>query len=159
MSSTSSPTLTCDVHARRADRCVALLAPAAGAVGMSLVTSFDTLTTCMLLPTSVFLICGGLWRARWIGARRIASFTWLADGRWQLTDRGGASTEATLRKDSRVGSHWVWLRWQAGDRSWNGSSLLLNAGDVSAHELRRLVLRLRIDGSSRNTPVTAVLPA
>lgn len=157
MSSTSSPTLICDVRARRTDRWVAGLALVASAVGLSLVTAFDSLVACMLFVICAAAISGGLARAGWIGTRRIVGVTWLSDGRWRLVDRRGVTTEATLRSDSRVGSRWVWLRWDTPDR-WNQRSLLLAAGDAPRSDLRRLMMRLRIANFERNADATHLSP-
>ena len=110
----------------------------------------------------LFVICAvairaGLSRMGWLGARRIVGVTWLSDGRWQVVDRRGVTTEARLRNDSRVGSHWVWLRWDTPDR-WNQRSLLLAAGDIPTSDLRRLLMRLRIVGLARNTAATQSWP-
>jgi hypothetical protein len=158
MSSTSSPTLLCDVRSRRAEPAVALLALAAGALGPSLVTSLDTTTACAVSLISTSLILLGLWRARWVGARRIVAVAWLSDGRWLLTDSRGATIEAALLGDSRVGGHWAWLRWSSGNSIRCTSSLLLAAGDISSGDLRRLIVRLRIDGVGRNIHATQLSP-
>lgn len=158
MSSTSSPTLICDVRARRAERCVALLALTASAVGLSLVTSFSPLTLCALFAISGVLLCCGLHRAGWLGARRIASFAWSSDGRWQLIDGRGVATHVRLRSDSRVGSRWVWLRWDTSER-WSTRSLLIFAGDVCEGDIRRLAVRLRIEGLGCNTAATQRSPS
>lgn len=58
-----------------------------------------------------------------------------------LTDGRGNELPAELRLDTRAGTSWVWLRWNAeGVRS-----MLLIQGDVGKAELRRLCLRLRLD--------------
>jgi hypothetical protein len=155
MSSPSSPTLLCDVRSRRAERTVALLALLAGALGPSLVTSLDTTAAWVISTFCVSLVWLGLWLAGWIGARRIVGVTWMSDGCWRLTDGRGTTVDAVLRGDSRVGSHWAWLRWTIpGSFGRRSPVLLLVTGDVSANELRRLLVRLRILCVGRNTAAT-----
>ena len=150
MSSRDSPALTLDVAGRQADRlCVlalfGLLASAAALVGMR-----DPAVGLCLGTIGPVVIGYGLWRARWIGLQRLGRIVWLSDGRWQLAEMGGRVFEATLRGDSRAGSLYVWLRWDAEIVY----SMLLFRGDLTEPALRRLIVRLRIDGSrsSREAP-------
>ena len=89
----------------------------------------------------------GLWWHGWLGgARRLARIAWLPDGRWQLRDARHTDVYAQLRADSRVGAHWVWLRWNAEPACARRPSMLLVHGDLPTADLRRLIVRLRLDG-------------
>jgi hypothetical protein len=93
------------------------------------------------------LVAFGFNRAGWLGDReRIEHVVWSSDGRWLLTDACGRQVEATLRDDTRVGNRSVWLRWNAN----RTRSKLLISGDLQAAELRRLIVRLRIQGGRRD---------
>jgi hypothetical protein len=97
---------------------------------------------------------GGFWKAGWLGGRlRLRRIAWQVDGGWLLTDFSGATRQAELRGDSRLGAGCAWLRWDvqrgAGWLWARTCTLLLVPGDVSAPDLRRLRVRLRIDGAGR----------
>jgi hypothetical protein len=91
------------------------------------------------------LVGWGLRRTGWLGGvRRIERVVSLPDGHWVLVDGQGRPRDGMLRADSRTGAQFVWLRWNAdGIRS-----MLLASGDVSATDLRRLVVRLRVAGGA-----------
>ena len=97
----------------------------------------------------------GFRRAGWAGGpRRIIRVNWRAEnagGQWFLTDARGREFAAELRPDTRVAAGCVWLRWNAeGIRS-----MLLIRGDVATLELRRLGLRLRLEGACRSRQLAA----
>lgn len=152
MSSTSSPIHLRDVHSRRTERWVAVLALAAAGLAPFL-AGLPIEATLAYTAASISLAGAGFRRAGWTirGDRRIVAVTWLADGRWLLTDRRGRIAEGVLRSDSRVGRHLVWLCWDMqGGRHPGRRSMLLAGSDVSDDELRRLSVRLRIDGYAGN---------
>jgi hypothetical protein len=96
----------------------------------------------------------GFWKAGWLGGRpRLQRIAWQVDGGWLLTDFSGATRHAELRGDSRLGAGCAWLRWDvqpgAGGLPAGTCTLLLVPGDVSAPDLRRLRVRLRIEGAGR----------
>ena len=96
-----------------------------------------------LAALTALVVATGLARAGWLGGRdRIERIVWSSDGSWLLADAQGRSFEGTLRDDSRVGNHLVWLRWNAS----RTRSMLLVSGDIATAELRRLVVRLRLEG-------------
>lgn len=141
MSSQGSPRLELDLRGRYWERrvawfalilppvCLMLLLPLPAAIGFGALTALAVML--------------GLLRAGWLGgADRIQRVTWSSDGRWQLTDARGRVLEGTLRADTRVASRLVWLRWNT---SWTRSMLLVS-GDIDMTELRRLIVRLRIEG-------------
>ena len=91
-------------------------------------------------------VIAGLWMHGWLGgARRLARIARLPDGRWQLRDARHTDVIAELRSDSRVGARWVWLRWNAESAWARRRSMLLVHGDLPAADLRRLIVRLRLD--------------
>lgn len=160
MSSPSSPTLDLDVRPRRAERRVAVASILLIAIAPWLLPATAVVAGAALVMTAAASLAGaaltwvGFRAAGWLGgSRRIVRVSWRADGQWQLTT-GREKTQAKspdsdpenelsaqLRPDTRVGTGWVWLRWNAeGVRS-----MLLIQGDVSNAELRRLCLRLRLD--------------
>lgn len=152
MSSTSSPPLHCEVHSRRTERRVATVALTAGALAPFMAgLPGDVSMLCALAAT--LLIGSGLRRAGWLRPEGgIAAMSWLADGRWLLTDRRGRAVEGVLRSESRVGRRGVWLRWdvsthESGRPGVARRSLLLAGGDMPANELRRLIVRLRLEGA------------
>jgi hypothetical protein len=142
MSSRDSPPLSLEVRKRGAERwCAATL------VALTVLAVVQTSMQAPLTGVSLTLVGGavlgyGMWRAQWFGSRRLVRIAWLPDGRWQLVDASGVVVEASLRGDSRVGSHYAWLRWDADIVR----SMLLFRGDLTEADLRRLIVRLRIDG-------------
>jgi hypothetical protein len=147
MSLQGSPRLELDLRGRRWDGRVAWLALILTPALLLLALSFP-LAVCVAALATV-LAAGGLYRAGWLGGRdRIQRAVWSCDGRWLLTDGRGCLHEGELRVDSRVGARLVWLRWNAN----RTRSMLLVSGDVEAAELRRLIVRLRIEGARRALP-------
>lgn len=157
MSLQGSPRLELEVTQRRADRfvavaCVVLTAWAAPAIAMMARLPWQLLPLVSVLAATV--TAGGFWKAGWLGGRlRLRRIIWQADGGWRLTDISGVTRQAELRGDSRLGAGCAWLCWnlQPGAGWWRGrcSTLLLGPGDVSTPDLRRLRVRLRIDGDGR----------
>lgn len=151
MSLPSYPSLDLDLRPRRAEcrLAVASLVLVAAATGLVLLQPLPPPViilisvagmACMALNWLGFCLAG------WLnGGRRIVRAHWVGDqpgGSWTLTDAAGREWAAALRADSRVGTGWVWLRWNAeGVRS-----MLLIHGDVAPAELRRLGVRLRLTG-------------
>ena len=103
----------------------------------------------------------GLRSQGWLGgAARLTTISWLADGRWLLSDGCHTDSPAQLRADTRIGSRWVWLRWQLPSTPLAPSgrrSMLLLDGDISDPDLRRLIVRLRLL-SQRHPPLFAEAP-
>jgi len=142
MSSRDLPALILEVSHRRADRWCAVAVIALALVSSSLAAaSHPAIGLCLALLAAASLSVG-LWRARWFGRRRLSRVAWLPDGRWLLADRDGQWVEGRLRGDSRFGSHYVWLRWDADIVQ----SMLLFCGDLTEPDMRRLIVRLRIEG-------------
>ena len=147
MSLPSSAILTIDVRARRAERVLGVLASLglAGA-GMLLFPSFSYLSVAAFILVTA-AAGAGLWLHGWLGgARRLARIARLPDGRWQLRDVRHTDVIAQLRADSRVGARWLWLRWNAESAWPRRPSMLLVHGDLPTADLRRLIVRLRLDG-------------
>jgi hypothetical protein len=85
---------------------------------------------------------GGFYRAGWLaGPERIARVVWSGEGFWVLLDSAGRAREAHLVADTRIGPGCVWLHWRAPD----SYSMLLMPGNLPSEQLRRLLVRLRID--------------
>jgi hypothetical protein len=151
MSSTSSPTVACDVRSRRVETRVAWLALTLS-LGLPLVVgSMIDLPAALSMGASAvmaLLIGVGLAQAGWLGSdRRLAAISWLGDGRWLLTDQAGRTVEGRLRSDARAVRGAVWLSWQVASGSIPSSrSILLAQGDVPDADLRRLSARLRLHG-------------
>jgi hypothetical protein len=153
--SSATQTLTIDVRARRAERVLGVLASLglAGA-GMLLIPTFSFISaaSCAVVTAAVI---AGLWLHGWLGGtRRWARIARLPDGRWQLRDARHTDVSAELRSDSRVGARWVWLRWNAESAWPRHPSMLLIHGDIPTADLRRLIVRLRLEAC----PQTAAEP-
>jgi hypothetical protein len=134
--------MTLDLRARSTERLLGGLALVAVGVASALAPLQSGL---FLLAAPV--ICLGLWRQGWLGGkRRLTAISWLPDGHWLLSDARQASIPADLRADSRVGGSWLWLRWTT-DCSLRPRrrSLLLLGGDIPNSDLRRLVVRLKLE--------------
>ena len=153
MSLQGLPTLELDVGPRRAERRVAVLAIVFAAGAPWLADLDHTMAILALSTAGASLGWAGFRRAGWIGGpRRIDRVSWQADGQWLLVDAQGRKFEAVLRPDTRVAAGVIWLRWNAeGVRS-----MLLTKGDIATGQLRRLGLRLRLEGpgSFRRAPAT-----
>lgn len=160
MSSPSLPTLTVDARSRRLEPGVALLALGLGAVAPALLTGLGFAATVVASIASILLIGAGLRHAGWLPSRRrLAAFVWHADGRWLLTDVCNTTFEGRLCADARVTERWVWLRWRVeSQRVTSARTMLLARGDVAESELRRLIVRLGIEGSRRGPNVPAMAP-
>lgn len=143
---TQHRTLTIDVRARRAERLLAvlgLLGVVAAGVLLFPPASWPA-AALFILVTAV--VVTGLWLNGWLGgARQLARIALLPDGQWQLRDARHTDVIAKLRADSRVSAHWLWLRWNAESAWPRRSSILLVRGDIPAGDLRRLIVRLRLD--------------
>jgi hypothetical protein len=138
--------LTIDVRARRAERLLGVLAllGVLGA-GMLLLPPVSFVSAAFFIVVTA-AVGAGLWLHGWLGgARRLARIAWLPDGRWQLRDARHTDVIAQLRADSRIGARWLWLRWNAESAWPRRPSMLLIHGDLPTADLRRLIVRLRLD--------------
>jgi hypothetical protein len=141
MSLQGSPRLELDVRRRRWEPRVAWLALVVAPLTSLSMLPQPAATICAALTP--LLVALGLWRTGWIGQReRIQRIVWSSQGRWLLEDGQGRSCEGVLRADTRVGGGFVWLRWNAN----RTRSMLLVSGDMDDDELRRLRMRLRLEG-------------
>lgn len=139
-----------DVRARRAERVLGVFAllGLTGA-GMLLLPPFSFLSAGSFMVVTAALIAG-LWLHGWLGgARRLARIAWLPNGQWQLRDARHTDVIAELRADSRFGARWLWLRWNAESAWPRRPSMLLVHGDLPTADLRRLIVRLRLDGCAQ----------
>lgn len=151
MSSTSSPSLTLSIHARRAERwaavCVLLLAVAAPA--------------CFPLePFALALLslsCGG---CAWLALRRegwlfdtdpVIRLSWRAEGDWELATRAGAHIACDLDHSSRVFAGVIWLCLRERNRR-RARRFLITPRAVPEEGFRHLVVRLRLDGARSGDP-------
>jgi len=104
-------------------------------------------------------VSGGLWLQGWLGgARHLTRLSWLPDGRWLLSDKRHTDLSAVLRPDSRVGSHWAWLRWELSSSGPRHRSMLLLEGDLAAPDLRRLLVRMRLLSQQPVAPTDSADP-
>jgi hypothetical protein len=143
MSSRDSPPLNLNVGKRRAEGWCATLLIALAVLTVALLTQGAYAAAGLWLALAgAGPLAYGMRRATWFGPRRLVRIAWLADGRWELAEGTSAPFEATLRADTRVGSHYVWLRWDTDIVR----SMLLFHGDLTEADLRRLIVRLRIEG-------------
>lgn len=144
-------TMTIDVRGRRTERLLGMVALVAVAVAAALLPSFTAMQVALFYTCATAVVLSGLWRQGWLGgARRLTGLSWLADGQWLLTDARHAAMPAELLGGSRVGSRWVWLRLRADDsqRPHRRAMLLLHS-DLAAADLRRLVVRLRLQSAAQ----------
>lgn len=95
----------------------------------------------------------GFANAQWLApARSIARLSWLADGRWLAQDAAGTVWECELRSSSRAFAKAAWLCLEPSDASRKPFYLLLTSGGLRhPGELRRLIVRLRLDGMRSQT--------
>jgi hypothetical protein len=118
----------------------------------------DFVTALVYGGCCVVVVAGLLHRAGWLGrGQRIIEATWHADGHWTLWREGQPPIDAVLLGGSRVAPNCVWLHWRTEDRPWQRlRSMLLTSPDLPRGELRRLVVRLRLQGRSHGVlPVPA----
>ena len=142
MSSHGSPLLDLDVRSRRTERGIAGVSVAL-AMGSALLIDLSPPLVAILSTVAGVSVAAAFWRSGWIGTRyRITRICWLADGRWLLTTDRGPQFEAELSPATRRTAGFAWLRWQSPHRH----SMLLGRRDVAASDLRRLLVRLGIDG-------------
>lgn len=165
MSSTDSATLSripraliVDVRGRRCERWLSVLALPALA-GSAALLPLSMLQAALFFTVAALSVLAGLWWHGWLGGtHRLVQISWLADGRWFLTDGAQANFPATLSRHCRAGSRWLWLHWHIDADTRRGvqdvqgprhRSMLLVQGDLSSTELRRLGVRLRLESVSR----------
>lgn len=145
MSLPDSATLTFDVRSRRSERWLGVLA-LLGVAAAAMLLPLPPLSAAAFLVIAAAVVLLGLRWQGWLGgADRLTAVSWLSDGRWLLTSHTWKNIPATLSADSRVGSHWLWLRWHTGA---GRRSMLVLPGDVLPAEFRRLSVRLRLESVS-----------
>ena len=146
MSSTSSPPLIVDVRDRPAERWVGYAAIATAAVLPFSAFAFETQSILLLSSFLSAVVLVGLRACRWFGGpRRIVQVAWLADGRWLAVQANGATSKCELCLNSRIGSRALWLRLRRIEAPAGTFSLLLSRSQDSNDQLRRLIVRLRLD--------------
>lgn len=135
-----------DVHARRSESVVATLTIVAGCVGPFLIDA-PGFSEALLASIAIgALLIRAFVRAGWLGhANRIQAIVWGTDGRWVLTDARGRRFDAALDDASRVWPQIAWLRWRSDEGLFRPRSMLLTRLDLAPSDLRRLVVRLRLD--------------
>jgi len=147
MSSPSSPPLILDVGVRRAEGRVAYVAIAAAVLAPLL---FDLQAIVSILVSAIIacVVCIGLRRMGWVGAsRRIVRVSWLADGRWMLSDGEDRVAECDLCRGTRAAPGLVWLHLRSVPVPRRNFYMLLTRRDGLEDALRRLVVRLRLDAA------------
>lgn len=148
MSLPNSSTLTIDIQTRQLEPRVAGLVVIAAGVSPWLISALQPLAAAALSALCVCIVAAGLHRAGWTrrAGHRLSRVSWLADGRWLLTDESNRTMQCLLVcSDARVVSRGVWLRWRPVGGSLQASpSLLLGPHDLAQTPLRRLIVRLRL---------------
>lgn len=155
MSSRTSPPLVLELDSLRTQRCcvrgtlaACLLAPfmLAGWLGWVAVVVLGIMTTGL---TAIAFRHAG-----WLGGRRsLTRAVWRTDGSWCLSDGAGQQIDATLADDSRMSPRAIWLRWKPDFADAPRASLprrpavVLLPSDLPPGDFRRLLVRLRVDGS------------
>ena len=160
-SATPTPTkaLTIDVRSRRSERRFGVLALLGAAVAIALL-SLPLMAAILLFVVTAAVLLFGLWSQGWLdGPDRLTTVSWLSDGNWLLTSAARKNIPATLSADSRVGSHWLWLRWHTVGARPRRRSMLLLKGDALPVDLRRLGMRLRLESGSRRQTRSDLLEA
>lgn len=146
MSSTSSPPLIVDVRDRPAERWVGYGAIATAAILPFGALPFETHSNLLLSSFLSAAVLVGLRVCRWLGGpRRIVQVAWLADGGWLAVQANGAASKCELCHNSRVGARAVWLRLRPIEGHARAFSLLLSRAQDPGDQLRRLIVRLRLD--------------
>lgn len=144
MSLPDSATLTINVRGRRSERWLGALALLAPIVATHLLP-LPTVTAVEISILAASVVAAGLWWHGWLGGvRRLTAVSRSSDGRW-LLQQGGQTVPACLSEQSRVGSHWLWLRWGSAAGQPKRRFMLILQGDVPPAELRQLSVRLRLD--------------
>jgi hypothetical protein len=145
MSLPDSATLTVDVRGRRSERRLGVLALSIVAI-VAILLPLPPMSAALFLVSAAAVVGLGLWGQGWLGgADRLTAVSWLSDGRWLLTSTARQNIPAALSADSRVGTHWLWLRWHT---SLGCRSMLILKGDVLPAEFRRFGARLRLESVS-----------
>jgi hypothetical protein len=152
MSSPNSPPLNLELRAPRLEAWVAYVAVTVAALAPLAVLPWMTGVVCGVL--SAGLIYSGFASTHWLApAQQIARVSWLADGRWVVEESSGTIMECELRRGSRVFAHAAWLCLEPSKCSHKALHVLLTSfGLHHPSELRRLILRLRLDGVRSPSP-------
>ena len=152
MSSPNSPPLNLELRAPRLEAWIACVAVMMAAVVPLVFLPWMAGVACSVLAAG--LIYSGFASTHWLApAHQIARVSWLADGRWVVEEFTGTVTECELRRGSRVFAHAAWLCLDPSDASRKPLHLLLTSfGLRHPSELRRLILRLRLDGARSASP-------
>jgi hypothetical protein len=146
MSSPSSPPLILDVADRPAERWIGY-----GTVAAAFVLPFGALpfeTHSILLAAVLLsaLVVVSLRACGWLGGPHcVVHVAWLADGRWIAVQASGATAECELCLNSRIGARALWLRLRPIGASARTFSLLLSRAHDPDDQVRRLIVRLRLD--------------
>jgi hypothetical protein len=154
MSSRTLPPVVLELaRGRSQSRCV-VLCLAASALGPALLVLWLgwawTLGLCLMTSLLTAL---AFHRAGWLGAsRHVARAIWRADGSWDLVGTQGQHVEARLAADTRMSPYALWLRWDVQPSLPSGRlprrpAAMLMPSDLPGGDFRRLLVRLRVDGS------------
>jgi hypothetical protein len=146
MSLPSSPPLNLDLRVRPTEeRIVTASLVLAALAPWVLPGSF------LLLSSLSLLLClcvyAGVYNAGWLAVpHAVVRLAWLADGRWIVSECSGATAECELNPSSRVVSGAVWLKLQSAQQPDRKYTLLLTRADSNRADLRRLIVRLQLEG-------------
>ena len=156
MSLPGLPRLDIEVRDRRGERRIAVVASAlALCMPWLMVPAISApIAAGAGLLSAIAVVAGFHHAGWWRGPRRIERVIWSSDGEWLLIDASGRKREVQLATDTRMGPGCVWLHWQ----TTRPHTLLLLLCDVSADQLRRLSVRLRIDRRSDSALPRAAAP-
>jgi hypothetical protein len=152
MSSPSSPPSILDLPDRRAERSLAR-----GVIALAVFVPWLFAAPLLLQGMgSIVLGCltyAGVRRSGWVpGPHRIARIAWLTDARWELTTSSGERRYCELHPSTRVGSYAIWLRLRSAEPARRDHCFLLTRTDASADAVRRLSVRLRLEGAKNLAP-------
>lgn len=144
MSSPSSPPLIIDVSDRPAER---RLVWAACVIAAALPAGVLPWPSWQLVSLVFVAFLLAAFRAHgWLGgARRVVRVAWRADGQWHIEQADGRSAQCELCLSSRVAGRVVWLQLRTKSGPRRRISLILTRGRSTDDDLRRLIVRLRLD--------------
>lgn len=156
MSSPSSPPSILDVRDRRVERSLAR-----GVLALALLIPWVFVVPqamrCLGSVLLASLAYAGLRHFGWIpGPYRIARIAWLSDLRWELTTSSGEKLYCDLHPSTRVGSYAIWLRLRSSEAPRRDYCFVLARTGALADTVRRLGVRLRLDGARRPAPAEAI---
>jgi hypothetical protein len=151
LSSHASPSLEIE-HSARSEYTVIVTVGATIAIVPWWLPQVAPLVSALIASAAGFIAAVSFWRVGWLGAgRRLHKAVWATDGDWRLVDRNGVSWPAQLLPASRILGQLMWLCFmtERGPRDQ-----LLIGSDLAPAVRRRLITRLRLEGSQQKPRAT-----